>query len=131
MEFPSKLKYTDEHEWVSEEDGLLTLGLTSYAVEQLGEIVYLELPENEEEFESGASVGTVESTKAVSDIFLPINGTIVKVNENAVATPEVIQQSPYDHGWLIKVMPNADESLDHLMDAATYEQFVQSQESDD
>ncbi len=128
MGFPNNLKYTEEHEWILIEGNKATVGITSYAVEQLGEIVYLELPEVDEEFEVEASMGTVESTKAVSDIFMPITGKILEVNESLISSPDIIEQDPYVEGWLVKLEIEDLDSIENLMTPEAYNEFVEDQQ---
>jgi len=117
---PSELKYTKSHEWLRvEEDGLITVGISDHAQELLGDLVFVELPETGTEFVAGDECCVVESVKAASDVYMPISGEIVEVNEALVDEPEIINSSPYDSGWLFKVQPSAEE-IKELMDADTY-----------
>ncbi len=120
-EVPSELKYTRSHEWLrSEDDGLVTVGISDHAQALLGDLVFVELPEAGTEFVAGDECCVVESVKAASDVFMPISGEIVEVNNALADEPEMINNSPYDNGWLFKVQPSANE-LDDLMDADAYQ----------
>ncbi len=124
MEAPPGLKYSKEHEWVSTEDSLATIGITDHAQEQLGEIVYIELPSVGEKVSKDDPFGVVESVKAVSDIYAPVSGTVVEVNEDLAESPEVVNEDPYGDGWLIKVRVSDPTDLDDLMDNEEYEQMI-------
>lgn len=121
---PADLKYTEEHEWLrSEADGVMTVGITDHAQSTLGDIVYLELPEVGNTVAAGDAVGVVESVKAASDIYSPIAGEIVAVNEAIRDTPEAVNSDAYEN-WLFKIKPASDASTDKLIDAAAYTQLV-------
>ncbi len=124
MEAPPGLKYSKEHEWVSTEESIATVGITDHAQEQLGEIVYIELPSVGEKVSKDDPFGVVESVKAVSDIYAPVSGTVVAVNEDLPESPEVVNEDPYGDGWLIKVKVNDPSDFDDLMDSAEYEEMV-------
>ena len=124
-EVPSELKYTSSHEWLRvEDDGLITVGISDHAQALLGDLVFVELPEAGTEFVAGDECCVVESVKAASDVYMPISGEIVEINENLVDEPEIINSSPYDSGWLFKVKPSANE-LDDLMDAEAYQAEIE------
>ena len=124
-EVPSELKYTRSHEWLrAEDDGLVTVGITDHAQALLGDLVFVELPETETEFAAGDECCVVESVKAASDVYMPISGEVVEVNEALVDEPEIINSSPYDNGWLFKIKPSADE-LDELLDADAYQAVIE------
>jgi len=123
MDFPTELKYTSDHEWVSIDGKKATIGVTHYAIEQLGDIVHIELPEVDEEFDSGTSFGTIESTKTVSDLYIPVTGRIVEVNDDLINNLDTLQEDPYEDGWLVKIEITDSESGD-LMDAKAYEAFI-------
>lgn len=127
MSSPSDLKYTKSHEWVRVEGDVATIGLADHAQSELGDITYLELPEVGDTVTAGEPLGVVESVKAASDIYAPIGGEVVERNENAVNSPELVNQSPYGDAWLIKVKVGDASELDALMDAAAYDEFLQSQ----
>ena len=119
---PSELKYTKSHEWVRQEgDGTVTIGITDHAQELLGDLVFVELPEVGSDLNAGDASCVVESVKAASDVYMPISGEITEVNEALADTPEIINDSAFDDGWLFKVKPSAEVELDDLMDADAYE----------
>lgn len=121
MEFPSQLQYSSEHEWVREGDGAtVRIGITEFAAESLGDIVYASLPSVGSPVTAGDSAGELESTKSVSDIYSPVTGLVSAVNEAVTDSPEVINASPYDEGWLFEVELGEDSGLDKLMDADAY-----------
>ena len=125
-EIPSELKYTKSHEWVrTEEDGSLTIGITDHAQELLGDLVFVELPEVGDDMSAGDAACVVESVKAASDVYSPVSGEVTAVNETLADTPETINDSPYDDGWLFKVNPSSTDQLDDLMDADTYESEIE------
>jgi len=122
---PLELKYTKSHEWLRvEDDGLITVGISDHAQELLGDLVFVELPEAGTEFVAGDECCVVESVKAASDVYMPISGEIVEVNEALVDEPEIINSSPYDSGWLFKVQPSAEE-IQELMDADAYQAEIE------
>jgi glycine cleavage system H protein len=125
---PEQLRYSEEHEWVAGvggEDGIVTVGITAHAADALGEIVFLELqPAEGETVEAGEPCGEVESTKSVSDVYSPVSGEITAINSAVVDEPKVINDDPYGEGWLIKVRMADPSELDALMDAASYQAFV-------
>ena len=124
MEFPEELKYTEEHEWVMVEEELAVIGITDFAQDALGDVVFVELPEEGAEVVAGKAFGVVESVKAVSDIYAPISGTVEEVNADLPDTPELINTSPYEDGWMIKIrMANASDA-DDLMDAEAYQAHI-------
>jgi glycine cleavage system H protein len=121
-EIPLELKYTKSHEWVrSEEDGSVTIGITDHAQELLGDLVFVELPEVGTEMSAEDAACVVESVKAASDVYMPISGEVIAVNESLADAPETINDSPYDDGWLIQVKPSNPDELDDLMDSDSYE----------
>ena len=120
-EIPSELKYTKSHEWVrNEDDGSVTIGITDHAQELLGDLVFVELPETGTEMSAEDAACVVESVKAASDVYMPISGEVVAVNESLADAPETINDSPYDDGWLIRVNPSNPDELDDLMDSDSY-----------
>lgn len=127
MDFPSKLKYTKDHEWIDSTSNTAKIGVTSFAVEQLGDIVHIELPQVGETFKAGASFGTIESTKTVSDLYMPVGCKIVEVNKAALSSPESLQADPYENGWLVKVEISGTPDAGSLLDAKAYEAFVSEQ----
>ena len=123
---PAELKYTKSHEWVKEEDGLYVVGLTDFAQEALGDIVFINMPEEGDDVASGEPFADVESVKAVSDVFSPVSGTVAEVNEGLIDEPALINPEPYEQ-WLIKVKDVSD--TEELMDAAAYEEFCANEEA--
>jgi glycine cleavage system H protein len=124
MEAPPGLRYSKEHEWLAAEETVATVGITDHAQEQLGEIVYIELPSVGEKVSKDDPFGVVESVKAVSDIYAPVSGTVLEVNEDLAESPEVVNEDPYGDGWLIKVRVSDPADLDDLMDNEEYEQMI-------
>ncbi|HXR25838.1 MAG TPA: glycine cleavage system protein GcvH [Candidatus Binataceae bacterium] len=124
MEIPEGLKYSKEHEWVATEDSVATIGITDYAQDQLGEVVYIELPAVGDKVSKDDPFGVVESVKAVSDIYAPISGTVTEVNQELVESPEMVNEDPYGDGWLIKIRIADLVELDDLMDGAEYQELV-------
>ena len=124
MAYPKNYRYTKEHEWVNVEGGMATIGITDYAQHELGDVVFVELPKPGTKIESGKSFGTVESVKAVSEIYAPATGEVIEANAELHNTPEKINTDPHGTAWLIKVrLANAAE-LGGLMDAAAYEAYI-------
>jgi glycine cleavage system H protein len=122
--YPDDLKYTQEHEWVrmpGETDGSVRVGITHYAQDQLGDIVYVSLPAVGDSVTSGAACGELESTKSVSDVYAPVDGEVVSVNEGLDTTPELVNNDPYGGGWLYELVPAEAGAVDGLMDAAAYQ----------
>lgn len=128
MSNPKDLHYTKDHEWARvDDDGSVVVGITAHACEQLGDIVYVELPEGGAEVEMGGEFGSVESVKAVSELFSPLDGKVVEVNEKLEDSPELVGEDPYGDGWLIRVAPMSPAQLDELMDVGEYEAFVEEE----
>ncbi len=124
-DFPAELKYADSHEWARlEDDGTVVVGITNHAQEALGDIVYIELPEIGAETDAGAEIAVVESVKAASDIYSPVCGEVVALNEELEDSPETVNQSPYGDGWLFRVKVEDPEQLDSLMTADAYQAMV-------
>jgi len=122
---PNELRYTKTHEWVrTESDGSVTVGITDHAQELLGDMVFVELPESEVTYTSGDDCAVVESVKAASDIYCPISGEIIAVNEELADAPETINQDPYDTGWLFKLTPEDEGEVDELLDAEAYQELI-------
>ncbi len=124
MEIPKELLYTEEHEWVLIEDDIATIGITDYAQGELGDIVFVELPAVDDAVTQMEPFGTIEAVKAVSDLFSPVSGTVVEVNELLQDQPELINQSPYDQGWMIKVKLSAPAELDGLLSPEDYKKHI-------
>ncbi|MDP8259031.1 MAG: glycine cleavage system protein GcvH [Candidatus Aadella gelida] len=121
---PEDLKYTKEHEWVKVEGTKATIGITDHAQSELGDITFIELPEIGSEINVSDSIATVESVKAASDIYAPLAGKVTEVNEALESSPEVVNQSPYDEGWILKVEVSGDSGKENLMDQAAYETYI-------
>jgi len=128
MNFPEDLKYTKEHEWARLKGGRVTVGVTDFAQDQLGDVVYVELPAVGDEVKKGESFGVVESTKAVSELFAPISGKVVEVNDPLVEAPETVNDDPYEEGWMIAIEPTDPKELAELLDVKAYAAFVAEQE---
>ena len=121
---PEELRYTESHEWVHVNGDIGTIGITDHAQKQLGEIVYLELPEVGHVFNADEEFGTVESVKAVSELYVPVSGEVVETNKAAVGEPGIINDDPFGDGWLIKVKLSTDEDVARLMTADSYAKYV-------
>jgi glycine cleavage system H protein len=127
--YPSDYRYTEEHEWVKDRgDGTCALGITEFAQEELGEVVYVDLPEVGARFDSGDEIGTVESVKAVAEIYTPLAGEVVEVNEAVADDPELLNEDPHGKGWLIALRYESADDLAALMDAGAYEAFLEKGE---
>ncbi|MBC2704476.1 glycine cleavage system protein GcvH [Desulfobacula sp.] len=120
LNLPDDVKYTKDHEWAKLSEDIVTIGINDYAQDQLGEIVFVELPEVGDTFSEGDEFGSVESVKAVSEMYIPISGEIVEINESLEDAPELVNESCYDDGWIIKVKPDDVSELDNLMNKAAY-----------
>jgi glycine cleavage system H protein len=131
MEFPEGLKYSKEHEWVLVEGTSATIGITEFAQEELGDIVFVELPEVGEKIVKDDPFGAVESVKAVSDIYAPVSGEVVETNEILPDNPETINDDPYGDGWMVRVELSDIDDLKDLMDADEYAEYVAQQKEDD
>ncbi len=127
MSVPEELSYTRSHEWIRTEGETATVGITDHAQDELGDIVFVELPEEGATLEAGDSFGTVESVKAVSDLYTPVGGEVVEVNEALNDSPEKINEDPYGDGWIVKLRTSGDAS--DLLSASEYEQFLEEEES--
>jgi len=125
---PEDRHYTQSHEWVKIDGDVGTIGITDHAQKELGEIVYLELPEAGHVFNADEEFGTVESVKAVSELFSPISGEVVEVNKGAVAEPGIVNDDPFGDGWLIRLKLSTDEEVNKLMTAEQYAEYVRSEE---
>jgi glycine cleavage system H protein len=124
MEFPEDLKYSKEHEWVLVEGNVATVGITDYAQDQLGDIVFVELPGLGDKVSKEDAFGVVESVKAVSDVYAPVSGKVLEVNDDLRENPEMLNEDPYGDAWMIKIEMNDIEELQDLMSAAEYEEYV-------
>ena len=121
MNYPAELKYTKDHEWVRVEGDVATVGITAFAQGELGDIVFVEIETTGESLDEHAVFGTVEAVKTVSDLFMPIKGTVLEVNPELEANPALVNEDPYGAGWMIKVKIAPEANLNDLLDAATYE----------
>jgi glycine cleavage system H protein len=124
MKFPAELRYTKEHEWAKLEDGVVTIGITDFAQEQLGDIVFVELPEVGRTLSKEESFASIESTKSVSDCYAPVSGTVVDVNKPLLDAPETINEEPYESGWLVRIKLDDEADFAELLEPAAYEAFV-------
>ena len=127
-EFPNNLKYTKTHEWVKLNGQIATTGITDYAQHQLGDIVFVELPEVGMVFEEGSNAAEIESVKAVGDFIMPLSGEILEVNESLADTPELVNSSPFGRGWMIKIKINHNEEIKELLSAEQYKQLVEKED---
>ncbi len=128
MNVPDELKYTRDHEWARVQGNRVTVGITDFAQDQLGDVVYVELPDVGEVVKKGEAFGVVESTKAVSDLFSPVSGKVVEVNAPLADGPETVNEDPYEEGWMIVVEASDAKDLADLMDAAAYRKFVEEEQ---
>lgn len=127
MKYPENLRYTKEHEWVLVENGTGTIGITHHAQHELGDVVFVELPKKGARIKKGDTVGSVESVKAVSDIYSPISGEVVEVNELLSQHPEKLNEDPHGEAWMAKVKMSSPEEINDLMTAADYQTYVGSE----
>ncbi|MCE9624766.1 MAG: glycine cleavage system protein GcvH [Deltaproteobacteria bacterium] len=128
MNFPEDLKYTTEHEWVRIEGDVATVGITDYAQEKLGDIVFVELPEEEETIDKGDTFGVVESTKSVSDLYVPLTGSVIETNDPLLDSPEIINEDPYGEGWMIRLKLKNLQEVKELLDAKAYQKLIEEEE---
>ena len=124
MNFPTNVKYTNEHEWIRLEGDEAYVGITDYAQEQLGDIVFVDVTTEGETLEKGEVFGTIEVVKTVSDLFLPIGGEVLEINPELEEHPELVNKDPYGDGWLIKIKPTDTTEMDELLDAEAYIQMI-------
>ncbi len=125
MSLPKELLYSEEHEWVKKEGDKVRIGITDFAQDELGDIVFVELPEVGDEIEADEPFGSVESVKTVSELYAPVSGKVVEVNEELEDSPEFVNESPYEKAWMVVVEPSDDANLDDLLTAEKYEEFIQ------
>lgn len=126
---PADLKYTNSHEWIRDNgDGTVTIGITDHAQELLGDLVFVELPEVGSEAQAGSEIAVVESVKAASDVYSPLDGEVVEVNEALADTPEQVNESPYEGGWIFKLKLTDTDALNAMMDADAYTQHAESED---
>lgn len=124
MDFPQNLKYTNEHEWIRVEGDIAYVGITDYAQEQLGDIVFVDIPTVGEALEAGEVFGTIEVVKTISDLFLPVAGEVMEQNEALEENPELVNKDPYGEGWLIKMKPANLKDVEDLLDAEGYKEVI-------
>lgn len=124
MNFPENVKYTAEHEWIRVEGDVAYVGITDYAQDQLGDIVFIDIQSEGETLEAGDTFGTIEVVKTISDIFMPVAGEVIEQNEALADQPELVNTDPYGEGWLIKVKPAADANFEALLDAEAYKKLI-------
>ena len=127
MSYPADVRYTREHEWARKEGDLVAVGITGYATDQLGDIVFVELPEGGRAVEAGKTFGVVEAVKTVSDLYAPIAGTIVEINGALGDNPALVNQDPYGEGWMIKIRPSDPAAFGALLTSVDYEKHVEEQ----
>jgi glycine cleavage system H protein len=127
MKFPKKLRYTREHEWVLIEGSQATIGISDYAQHELGEVVFVELPKVGDSVTKDESFGVVESVKAASDVYAPVSGEVTEINDDLVATPELINDDPYGDAWLIRVELSDPAEVEQLMSATEYKQYIEEE----
>jgi glycine cleavage system H protein len=126
MGHPSDRKYSNEHEWVAVEGDVATIGISNFAQDQLGEVVYIDLPSVGDSLSAGDTFGEIESVKSVSELFAPVSGEIVEVNEGLADTPETVNADPHGEGWMVKVKLDDASEVDGLMSAEEYDAFIES-----
>jgi len=124
MNIPGELMYTKDHEWTKADGDVVTIGITDYAQGELGDVVYVELPESGESVEKDESFGTIEAVKAVADLFCPLSGEVTEINKELENDPEIINKDPYGEGWMVKIKLSDTAQLDELMSAADYEKMI-------
>jgi glycine cleavage system H protein len=124
LEFPENLRYTEDHEWALSEGEGIKIGISDYAQDQLGDIVFVELPQKGDRFEKGGEFGTVESVKAVAELLIPISGEILTVNSTLDGSPELVNKDPYGDGWMVEIKPSESDELGTMMIRDTYVQFL-------
>ena len=127
--YPEDNLYSKDHEWILVQDGVATIGITDFAQHELGDVVYVDLPEVGDTFEANEPFGSVESVKAVSEIFCPVGGEVIEVNSKLEANPELINESPHQKAWMIKIRMANPEELKELLNAEEYEEYLQEQAS--
>jgi glycine cleavage system H protein len=128
--YPDDLQYTKDHEWIRVADGVGTVGITDFAQEQLGDVVHVQLPRVGEKFEAHDTFGEVESVKTFSELYIPVSGEVAEINEALADAPELVNNSPYAEGWMIKIKIGKMSEIDSLLSASEYEDFVESQKEE-
>ena len=124
MEIPQELRYTEDHEWVRSEDGKIRIGITDYAQDALGDVVFVDLPEPGNHYDAGATMAEVESTKSVAEVYAPVAGTISEANGALGDTPELVNDAPYGDGWFVLMEPDDPSAIEELLDAAAYAELT-------
>ena len=124
MNLPENLKYTDDHEWVSINDGVATIGITDFAQSELGDIIFVEFPDTGIFVNQKETAGTLEAVKTVADIYSPVTGEIIEVNDNLESSPELINEDPYEEGWILKIKISNKDELDSLLSNSDYEKMI-------
>ena len=124
MGLPNNIKYTEDHEWVKIDGDIATVGITNFAQSELGDIIFIEFPDNGLEVNQKESLGTLEAVKTVADIFSPLSGTIIELNENLESKPELINESPYEAGWILKIKISNSDQIDLLMSSSDYSKLI-------
>ena len=124
MNLPEELKYTKEHEWIKVDGNIATIGITDFAQGELGDIVYIEIDSIGNELNVSEIFGTVEAVKTVSDLFMPIKGTVLEINSNIESTPEIVNEDPYDKGWIIKIEISENRDIKNLLSADDYKKMI-------
>ena len=128
MSYPADFLYSQEHEWIQVNGDEAIIGITAFAQQELGEVVYVELPEADQNFSQGDEIGTIESVKAVAELYIPVSGVVLEVNEAVIDDPEVLNDDPHGEGWLVKIRMSNVAELGSLMSAAAYEAFLREGE---
>ncbi len=126
LNFPEDLKYAEDHEWVRKDGDKFVIGISDYAQDQLGDVVFVELPQVDDEFKKGDEFGTVESTKAVSELYMPVDGKIIAANQDLEDSPDLVNTDPYGKGWMIEIEPSDKSQVDALMDRDAYIEMLKS-----
>jgi len=124
MNLPEELKYTEEHEWIKVDGNIATIGITDFAQGELGDIVYIEINSIGNELNVSEIFGTIEAVKTVSDLFMPIKGTVLEINSNIESTPEIVNEDPYDKGWIIKIEISENRDIENLLSADDYRKMI-------
>ena len=124
MNTPDNLKYTKEHEWCKIDDNIAVVGITDFAQGELGDIVFVEFPNLNDEIKQNDTVGTIEAVKTVADLYSPLSGTIIEINESLESEPNLINDSPYDNGWIFKIKINSKDELNNLLDSNSYKKII-------
>ena len=124
MNIPEELKYTEEHEWIRIDGNIATIGITDFAQGELGDIVYIEIDSLGKELDINQIFGTVEAVKTVSDLFMPIKGKVLEINPNIESTPEIVNEDPYDKGWIIKIETSENQDISNLLSAKDYRNMI-------